>query len=290
MAHRQCRCWARPVCRRKSVRKVMPARCSSMFRGSLQSYAHSRSVPLCALWVEPTRVDCVLPPAIVTRCSGVLLRVDANSALEFRPRLRAAKSERFSVVAGAQARAAMVAAAAPTRMKFRAPAANADQNALCIGLSSISEALVSLRDERGVQGISPSPSNFAGHQRKSRGQASREAIWDVGAHLVTSRPAFRSTALSLAKTCSMGSGEYFGKNTEAISAACGEIIAQCPTAECAAYLKNAGYAKTQKQDAIGQQRFHPPCRSCHLKRRVLAEGYRCAPLPAIRAAPCSGRS
>jgi hypothetical protein len=69
--------------------------------------------------------------------------------------------------------------------------------------------------------------------------------------------------LNLARTCSIGlrSGEYFGRNMrraptlrtalctkggartyEAISQACGEILAQYPPAECAGYLKNAGYA------------------------------------------------
>ena len=32
------------------------------------------------------------------------------------------------------------------------------------------------------------------------------------------------------------------RSYEAISDACGEILAQYPTAECAAYFKNAGYA------------------------------------------------
>ena len=32
------------------------------------------------------------------------------------------------------------------------------------------------------------------------------------------------------------------RSYEAISDACGEILAQYPPAECAAYLKNAGYA------------------------------------------------
>ena len=32
------------------------------------------------------------------------------------------------------------------------------------------------------------------------------------------------------------------RSHEAISDACGEILAQYPPAECAAYLKNAGYA------------------------------------------------
>jgi hypothetical protein len=35
------------------------------------------------------------------------------------------------------------------------------------------------------------------------------------------------------------------RSYEAISGACGEILAQYPPAECAAYLKNAGYAQSQ---------------------------------------------
>ena len=40
------------------------------------------------------------------------------------------------------------------------------------------------------------------------------------------------------------------RSYEAISDACGEILAQYPPAQCAAYLKNAGYAYTQMQDAL----------------------------------------
>jgi transposase len=41
------------------------------------------------------------------------------------------------------------------------------------------------------------------------------------------------------------------RNYEAISDVCGEILAQYPPKECAAYISNAGYALTQKQDALG---------------------------------------
>src|SRR4029077_6855840 len=41
-----------------------------------------------------------------------------------------------------------------------------------------------------------------------------------------------------------------GRSYEAISDACGKILAQYPPAACAAYLKNAGYAEPQKQDAL----------------------------------------
>ena len=46
------------------------------------------------------------------------------------PRLEGPKNERLSAIATARAKAAMIDTAAATRMKFRAPAANAGQSAL----------------------------------------------------------------------------------------------------------------------------------------------------------------
>jgi putative transposase len=73
-----------------------------------------------------------------------------------------------------------------------------------------------------------------------KGKAVRRAIRDVGARLVflpKYSPDLNPIEQVFAK-CSERSGR---EASEAISDACGKILAQDPPAECAAYLKNAGY-------------------------------------------------
>ena len=77
-----------------------------------------------------------------------------------------------------------------------------------------------------------------------KGKAVRKAIRDVGARLVF-LPKYSADLNPIEKVLAkfktllrkVGARSY-----EAICQACGEILAQYPPAECAAYLKNAGYA------------------------------------------------
>jgi transposase len=77
-----------------------------------------------------------------------------------------------------------------------------------------------------------------------KGKAVRKAIRNVGARLVF-LPKYSpdlnpiEQVFAKFKTLLRKAG---ARSYEAISAACGEILAQYPPAECAAYLKNAGYA------------------------------------------------
>jgi putative transposase len=89
-----------------------------------------------------------------------------------------------------------------------------------------------------------------------KGKAARKAIRDVGARLVflpKSSPDLNPIEQVFAKFKTL-LRKVGARSYEAISDACGEILAPYPPAECAAYLKNAGYALTQKQDALGQNR------------------------------------
>ena len=77
-----------------------------------------------------------------------------------------------------------------------------------------------------------------------KGRAVRTAIRDVGARLVflpKCSPDLNSIEQVFAefKTLLRKAG---ARSYEANSDACGKILAQYPPAECAAYLKNAGYA------------------------------------------------
>ncbi len=77
-----------------------------------------------------------------------------------------------------------------------------------------------------------------------KGKAVRKAIRDVGARLVflpKYSPALNPVEQVFAKfkTRLRRAG---ARSYEAISDACGKILAQYPPGECAAYLKNAGYA------------------------------------------------
>jgi transposase len=82
--------------------------------------------------------------------------------------------------------------------------------------------------------------NLGSHKDK----AVRRAIRDVGARLVF-LPKYSpdlnpiEQVFAKFKTLLRKAG---ARSYEAISDACGEILAQYPPAECAAYLKNAGYA------------------------------------------------
>ncbi len=77
-----------------------------------------------------------------------------------------------------------------------------------------------------------------------KGKAVRKAIRDVGARLVF-LPKYSpdlnpiEQVFAKFKTLLRKAG---ARTYEAISDACAEILAQYPPAECAAYLKNAGYA------------------------------------------------
>ena len=77
-----------------------------------------------------------------------------------------------------------------------------------------------------------------------KGKAVRKAIRDVGARLVF-LPKYSpdlnpiEQVFAKFKTLLRKAG---ARTYEAISDACGKILAQYPPAECAAYLKNAGYA------------------------------------------------
>ena len=78
-----------------------------------------------------------------------------------------------------------------------------------------------------------------------KGKAVRKAIRDVGARLVSIRPKYSpdlnpiEQVFAKFKTLLRKAG---ARSYEAISDACGKILAQYPPAECAAYIRNAGYA------------------------------------------------
>ena len=83
-----------------------------------------------------------------------------------------------------------------------------------------------------------------------KGRAVRKAIRDVGARLVF-LPKYSpdlnpiEQVFAKFKTLLRKAG---ARSYEAISDACGKILAQYPPAECAAYLKNAGYANPWRLD------------------------------------------
>jgi transposase len=77
-----------------------------------------------------------------------------------------------------------------------------------------------------------------------KGKAVRRAIRDVGARLVflpKYSPDLNPIEQVFAKFKTL-LRKVGARSYEAISDACGKILAQYPPAECAAYLKNAGYA------------------------------------------------
>jgi putative transposase len=77
-----------------------------------------------------------------------------------------------------------------------------------------------------------------------KGKAVRKAIRDVGARLVflpKYSPDLNPIEQVFAKFKTL-LRKVGARSYEAIADACGEILAQYPPAECAAYLKNAGYA------------------------------------------------
>ena len=77
-----------------------------------------------------------------------------------------------------------------------------------------------------------------------KGKAVRKAIRDVGARLVflpKYSPDLNPIEQVFAKFKTLPR-KVGARSYDAISDACGEILAQHPPAECAAYLKNAGYA------------------------------------------------
>jgi transposase len=77
-----------------------------------------------------------------------------------------------------------------------------------------------------------------------KGKAVRKAIRDVGARLVflpKYSPDLNPIEQVFAKFKTL-LRKAEARSYEAISDACGKILAQYPPAECAAYLKNAGYA------------------------------------------------
>ena len=77
-----------------------------------------------------------------------------------------------------------------------------------------------------------------------KGKAVRKAIRDVGARLVflpKYSPDLNPIEQVFAKFKTL-LRKVGARSYEAICQACGEILAQYPPAECAAYLKNAGYA------------------------------------------------
>ena len=78
-----------------------------------------------------------------------------------------------------------------------------------------------------------------------KGRAVRKAIRDVGARLVflpKYSPAANPIEQVFAKVQDPAPKGRGAKCNEAICQACGQILAQYPPAECAAYLINAGYA------------------------------------------------
>ena len=77
-----------------------------------------------------------------------------------------------------------------------------------------------------------------------KGKTVRKAIRDVGARLVflpKYSPDLNPIEQVFAKFKTL-LRKVGARSYEAICQACGEILAQYPPAECAAYLKNAGYA------------------------------------------------
>ena len=77
-----------------------------------------------------------------------------------------------------------------------------------------------------------------------KGKAVRQAIRNVGARLVflpKYSPDLNPIEQVFAKFKTL-LRKVGARTYEAISDACGEILRQYPPAECAAYLKNAGYA------------------------------------------------
>ena len=78
-----------------------------------------------------------------------------------------------------------------------------------------------------------------------KGKAVRKAIRNVGARLVflpKYSPDLNPIEQLFAKFKTLLRKAGGAESYEALSDACGEILAQYPPAECAAYLKNAGYA------------------------------------------------
>ena len=76
-----------------------------------------------------------------------------------------------------------------------------------------------------------------------KGKAVRKAIRDVGARLVflpKYSPDLNPIEQVFAKFKTL-LRKAEARSYEAVSDACSEILAQYPPAECAAYLKNAGY-------------------------------------------------
>ena len=77
-----------------------------------------------------------------------------------------------------------------------------------------------------------------------KGKAVRKAIRDVGARLVflpKYSPDLNPIEQLFAKFKTL-LRKVGARTYEAISAACGEILKRFPASECAAYLRNAGYA------------------------------------------------
>ena len=84
------------------------------------------------------------------------------------------------------------------------------------------------------------PRQFGSH----KGKAGRKAIRDVGARLVflpKYSPDLNPIEQLFAKFKTL-LRKVGARTYEAISAACGEILKRFPASECAAYIRNAGYA------------------------------------------------
>src|SRR4029077_18650041 len=85
-----------------------------------------------------------------------------------------------------------------------------------------------------------------------KGKSVRRVIRDVGARLVflpKYSPDLNPIEQAFAKFKTL-LRKARARSYEAVSQACAQILTQYPPAECAAYIRNPGYAKTQKQDAL----------------------------------------